>query len=462
MRAGDLQASNADPSSLSTSTPPHAVASAEALVEWAEDAITSEDVQGTITSWNHAAERMFGFMREECVGRRMEDVLPSSPEDSDTGESVRKRKDGALISLSVVVSPIRDLAGATVGRSRIFRDLSEQQRNAENFRGLLESAPDAMVIVNDTGTIILINSQTEKLFGYQRQELLGQPVELLLPKRILHQHADYRHGYFQSPRVRPMGHGRELYGCRRDGTEFPVEISLSPIQTGKGTLVTAAIRDITEQKLAQQRTLESLKEKEVLLKEVHHRVKNNLAVISSLFYLQSTQTSDPAIIRILQESQDRVKSLALVHEALYRSDNLAEVDFGNYACTLALTLIRSYQLSDSQVQLIDDVEPVRLTIEKAVPCGLILNELLSNVLKHAFPAERQGVIRLTIRNRADGTCLVRVADDGIGIPPSADADQLQSLGLRLVSSLTAQLDGKFELIPGSPGTIAQLILGGTQ
>ncbi|HEY3840095.1 MAG TPA: PAS domain S-box protein [Bryobacteraceae bacterium] len=457
MHIGNPRASESGPSPLCAQ---HDQALAAAIVECAEDAITSEDLEGRITSWNQAAERMFGYTREECLGRRMQDLMPSAPNDGGMGESVWKPEDRAL-PLSVVISPLRDAQGVVIGISRIFRDLSEQQRNSENFRGLLESAPDAMVIVDDAGTIILINSQTEKLFGYKRQELLRQPVEILIPRRLIHQHAEYRHGYFGSPRVRPMGHGRELYGCRRDGTEFPVEISLSPIHTAKGTLVTAAIRDITEQNAAQQRILESLKEKEVLLKEIHHRVKNNLAVISSLFYLQSTQTTDPGIIRILQESQDRVRSLALVHEALYRSDNLAEVDFGDYAGTLALTLIRSYQLSNSRVRFLNEVEPVNLTIEKAVPCGLILNELLSNALKHAFPDERQGVIRLTIRNQADGTCLVRVADDGVGIPPSTDLDRLQSLGLRLVSSLTTQLDGKFELIPGSPGTTAQLILGGT-
>ncbi len=147
MHIVDLRPSDPDPAPPHTTALQPAQSLAAAMVEWAEDAITSEDLQGRITSWNRSAERMFGFSCEECLGRRMEELLPSSSSESGTGEAVHKRKDGTLISLSVVVSQICDSQGVAIGVSRIFRDLSEQQRNTENFRALLESAPDAMVIV---------------------------------------------------------------------------------------------------------------------------------------------------------------------------------------------------------------------------------------------------------------------------------------------------------------------------
>src|SRR5262249_41433950 len=159
--------------------------------------------------------------------------------------------------------------------------------------------------------------------------------------------------------------------------------------------------------------------KEVLLKEIHHRVKNNLAVISSLFYLQSTYASDDQAIRMFQESQDRVRSMALVHESLYRSENLAAIDFAEYARTLATNLFRSYSLPSSNIDLQGELQPVTLSIDTAIPCGLILNELISNCLKHAFPPGQPGEIRLDL-HRQNGTCILRVMDNGLGMPLDLD------------------------------------------
>jgi two-component sensor histidine kinase len=188
----------------------------------------------------------------------------------------------------------------------------------------------------------------------------------------------------------------------------------------------------------------ALKEKEVLLKEVHHRVKNNLQIISSLLEMQSGHVRHQRIGRILRESQNRVRAMALIHEKLYQCDDLETIDLAAYLRTLALHLIRSYQIDRDAIRLeiVGDREP--LSVEKAVPCGLIVNELFSNSLKHAFPNGMTGVTRLEHYREGDRVVL-SVADTGVGFPPTLDYRNTDSLGLQLVNLLTSQLDGRIEL-----------------
>lgn len=226
-------------------------------------AIITLDADGRVVTWNHGSEAMRGFTAEEIIGQPVSVFYTEQDrtaglaerelaEARDTGraevEGWRVRKDGTRFWASVVLVPVRGDDGTVTGYVKATRDITEQRRTETLFRGLLESAPDAMVVTESDGRIAIVNRQAEALFGYRRDELIGQPVEMLIPSQFRDRHPAHRAGYFQAPRVRAMGAGLELLGRRRDSSEFPVEISLSPVETDEGTLVISAIRDVTERR----------------------------------------------------------------------------------------------------------------------------------------------------------------------------------------------------------------------
>lgn len=223
----------------------------------------------------------------------------------------------------------------------------------------------------------------------------------------------------------------------------------------RGTAAVSVGIDISDRKQAEEQLKASLKEKELLLKEIHHRVKNNLLVVSNLLDFQADYTEDPDIIKVLEDSQHRIHSMALIHEKLYRSSDLEKINFGEYLEDLVDNLFQSYNISENRIQFELEIEPILLNVETANPCGLIVNELLSNSLKHAFPDGINGKVSLLLKRDASECITLIVRDNGIGFPQNLDFHHVESLGMELVCTLTEQLEGKIKLEP-IPGTSFKL------
>ena len=312
------------------------------------------------------------------------------------------------------------------------------------FEAVVETAGDGIITADELGRVESFNAAAERMFGYAAEEITGESVRTLLSADAGDASAPLDVRLDES-----IGSRREASGRRKDGSAFPVELNVGEVNFGERRIYTLILRDITERKREEEKLKSSLREKEILLKEIHHRVKNNLQIISSLLNLQSGHIRDPRALEVFKEGQGRVRSMALIHEKLYQSDDLARVDFYEYISNLAAYLFRSYEVNSGAVTLNVESEDVLLGVDTAIPCGLIINELVSNSLKHAFPGGGSGSINITLRPAGPERLTLAVSDDGIGLPPGFDVRNTPSLGLQLVNTLARQLGGEVEVTGGA-------------
>ncbi|QEL20454.1 PAS domain S-box protein [Limnoglobus roseus] len=436
---------------------------------------------GTLLEANRTALAATGILEEQVLGQKFWDTpwwmhdaaqqerLRNAVRRAAAGETVRfeahhPAADGTTIwvdfSLKPYVADGNVLFLIPEGRDITQRRRTEQQLAAltHRLRLLLESSGDGIYGIDLDGRCTFINPAAAEMLGWDADELLGRNMH----DTIHHRRADKsEYPLAECPIFCSFKHGQ---GCavadesfwRRDHSAFPVEYSSYPLRD-EGVVVGAVVmfRDISERQRTERALRRSVREKEVLLREIHHRVKNNLAVIASLFRIQARAVDDKKIKQVLFEAQTRVLSMSLVHENLYNSADLGAVAFDQYAKTLATQIVQTYQFPTTPVELACDVHDVRLTVEQSIPCGLILNEVLSNCLKHAFRDRNRGRVALSI-SAAAGVCVIRVSDDGVGAPGDMDSRLGKSLGVRLVRILARQLAGTVEYLSPEVGTEVRL------
>jgi PAS domain S-box-containing protein len=338
---------------------------------------------------------------------------------------------------------ITDRKHAEAQKTKLIASLQESEHK---FRSLYEATSDAVMLLNEK-EFFDCNPATLKIFGCSKKKQFygkhpsefspafqpnGQDSLSLLKQRI-------------STAMQRGSCRFDWVHKRLDGSEFPAEVLLNAMEINGEKVLQAVVRDITERKRDEDQIKASLAEKEVLLKEIHHRVKNNLQVISSLLKLQSRYIQDSRVIEMLKESQNRVRSMALVHEQLYQSKDLSNIDFAEYIQNLAHNLFQAYEMNTGNVKLQTNIDRSCLNIDTAVPCGLIINELVTNSLKYAFLGKSEGKIKIDF-NLDDIVCVLTVSDTGVGFPKDLDYRNARTLGLRLVVSLVRQLRGKIELL----------------
>jgi len=454
----------------------HSERSYRLLAENVMDVIWTMDLNLRFTYFSPSIFAMTGYTAEEAMHLRLDDLLPPSsletimpilaeemekeknpdrkPSQYITLEVEEYCKDGSTIWIEVKTSFQRDREGRAIGIQGVSRDITDRKRaqralikSEAKYRTIFENTGNAAVILEDDTTISLANSEAERIFGYNGRDVVGKkswtefifPEDLELMKK---NHALRRIDPEAAPRSYEF---RLIDGLGRIRHIF-MTIAMIP---GTDQSV-ASLMDITERKIGEEKLKASLQEKELLLKEIHHRVKNNLQIVSSLLSLQSGYVKDRQTFDVFQESQNRVKSMALIHEKLYRSDDLAKIDFSEYIRSLCADLVRSYSSNSRGVRLDLDVQEVFLGLDAAISCGLIINELVSNSLKHAFSGDpglsgSPGRIRIEFHRSDSGSFSLAVSDNGCGFPPGIDFLQTESLGLQLVRVLTEQLGGSIEL-----------------
>lgn len=399
------------------------------------------DLSGEPTCYNltHFSDVPCSSEHHPCVIQKIKETKKPA-----MVEHIHYDKNGKTIIAEVHGYPIFDDKGDIAQVIEYNLDISDRKKAEEQvrkFKILSDNSNDVHFLVGKDGKFLYVNKAACTVSGYSEEELLSMSITDIdtvhdLPKfqELLDQ--------IQKEKIPPI----ESINRRKDGSLFPVEITVTGHEIGGRPYMFAALRDISERKAAEEKINTSLKEKEILLREIHHRVKNNMQIISSLLNLQSMLLSNKKDIDMLKDSQNRIKAMSLIHEKLYRSEDLANIDIKDYITDLTRNIMQFFQAATSNVTLDINVEKIWLGIDTAIPCGLIINELTSNSLKYAFPEGGKGVISIILEKAGEDKIVLDVSDNGVGIPEDIDFRNTKTLGLQLVTTLSEnQLKGTLEL-----------------
>ena len=453
------------------------------FTETSPDMIYFIDPGGHIRFVNRRAAEGLMMRPEDIIGKHLNDIFPP-----DTARNhligirhiveTRKPSETELIEnlpsgnlwIEARLSPLFDAENNVLGVLGISHDITDRKRaqialeeSGERYRSLFSQSPVGITLTDIAGNILEINETMLGMFGYTRDEIGSTNIS----------------SFYADPEIRLQLAGtvlakgsvsdHELMCRRHDGSTFPVLLNSARITRGGERLFQSTFIDITDRKMMEEeirslnRALEqrvvqrtdqlnaSLEEKEILLREIHHRVKNNLQIIISILRLQNRHITDPGTQAILLDSESRVRSMALVHEKLYRSIDLAHIDIGDYLRDLSRYLFNTYSVSQGHVTFSVKISDISLDINRAIPLGLILNELLSNALKHAFPPQSGGEIAIT-GSQTEDTITLSVQDNGAGMPDGFDWRHSASLGMHLVVTLIEQVHGTIEKEEHGRGT----------
>jgi PAS domain S-box-containing protein len=413
-----------------------AAAHQASIIQSSHDAVISNTLEHVITSWNPGAERLYGYTAEEMTGRHIEVIIPMEDRQREVGvlsavargerveqyQARRSRKDGTTVEVSLTMCPIADRGGAVVGVASVARDVTERQRAEARFRGLLDAVPDAMVCIRDDGRIALVNAQTERLFGYRRDELVGQPVEILVPDAIRGAHLGHRAGYEADPQPRPMGAGSQLAGRRRDASTFPADISLSTIDTEEGPLITAAVRDMTEHQ--QVKDLERAnRDMEAFAYSVAHDLRAPLRALSGFSEALLEDYEDTfddegrdyagRIVEASEQMATLIDDLLRLSRISRAEVHLHAVDLGAEVTRIAEELQRGHPGRRVSFAI---QQPVQVQADPGLICTVLQN-LLENAWKFTS-GQHKASIEFGAIPAGDGRLGCYVRDNGAGFDPA--------------------------------------------
>jgi len=405
-----------------------------AIVNSTDVAIIGKTLEGMITSWNAGAEHLYGYTAAEVLGRSITLLMPPDCLDEmpaifarlrrgehiEHVETQRLTKGGRRLDIGLTISPIFDAAGAVIGASSVAQDITARKRSEARFHLAIEAAPSAMVMIDDEGRIVLVNAQAERFFGYDRTELLGQSIELLVPERFRSKHANFRQAYMQAAIARAMGAGRDLYGLRKDGMEFPVEIGLTPVTSGDGPFVLSAIVDITERKRAEDETRQHNRDLETLLQVISHDLREPLRAIggfSQLLHERYPERLDDKgrdflrrIVRGVDRMSKLLDDLLMLAQARRMRPPMATVDLRLIICDVLRQLDSQVRATGAQVKMAQDFPYLR--VNRTWASRGIYN-LVSNALKFTRDGEAPEVEIVPYRTASEVGIAVR--DRGPGI-----------------------------------------------